>query len=280
MIPVREPDHEAGQRETSGRTLVPAWCPTPGRFANGETGEMRVAPCKRRMCAWCGPAMYVPDKLARMLRGMSWAGHRYYLLTLTAPGMCDDTCAGKASHSNGCMARCSRWNLRAGERWKRFTVLLRRLLPGADVEFFKTWELQSRKALHAHVIVRLGGKVHLPVGVLRKLAERAGFGPVLDWRTADKGAARYLAKYLTKSMGEAAAPRSPQGRGVLATPRPGRKTNARPWSDSGKWVIRMDAELYGGGKLHQGIWLRPEPRQEGSPWRWMGLERPPPTSSG
>jgi hypothetical protein len=151
--------------------------------------------------------------------GCERPGH-IYLLTLTAPGVCDHDrldpkLDGRWARSDHPLALpgwrrpsearppCSctlppagleAWNPTAGKRWNAMRTNLTR---GRHLEFLRVVEVQKRGALHLHVLVR--SDLPLDVSELQGHALAAGFGCNLDLsRMPAARAARYVAKYAAK----------------------------------------------------------------------------------
>ena len=92
------------------------------------------------------------------------------------------------------------WNASAGKRFNRLVMALRREL--GDLAYFKAAEVQRRGALHFHLLIRIRAGQRLPVGVLRSIAIRYGFGHSVDVQAIQAGHAAYVAKYASKAAGE------------------------------------------------------------------------------
>jgi hypothetical protein len=136
------------------------------------------------------------------------------------------------------------WHADIGQRWSWLVTELRRQLgPGVRVEFVKTWELQQRGVLHAHVLMRVEGVVSdRRVRAALKLARmRWGFGKQTKVETVDlsnsEAVARvsgYLAKYVSKNADV-----------LPGVQRLDRETGemqygaVRPWSASRSWGDTM-----------------------------------------
>lgn len=166
-----------------------------------------------------------------------------YFLTLTAPGTSDHLrwYQGKRpsrrvacechdhGHSDGL------WNRRESSCWNRLRTSLTR---DRDVIFAGAVETQHRGMLHRHVLLFTDRELlHEEV---QALALAAGYGCVLDLepvKSVEK-AARYIAKYVTKSSGERAAvpweDLDPET-GELV----GKRATYRLWSSSRRWGITM-----------------------------------------
>jgi hypothetical protein len=131
---------------------------------------------------------------------------RAAFVTLTAPG--------KRAHGvGGWQCPCTppegtdlaAWNPTAGARFNRFVRDLRREY-GDDLQYFKAAEVQTRGALHFHLLIRRvtktgqpGGPLLLSEAVIRALALKHGFGHEVDVQELAPGHASYVAKYVGKS---------------------------------------------------------------------------------
>jgi len=154
-------------------------------------------------------------------------GARGYFVTLTAPGqdvlpfdrtLCNHSAGVKCSGEIGCLVEADAlaiWHAGLALRWSHFMTDLRDVLK-VDVQFFKTWELQRRGALHAHAMLRVVGIVtdRRFRAAVRMLSKRYGFGPELDVQQVDLSCSRevakragYCAKYASKSADQLATVR-------------------------------------------------------------------------
>jgi hypothetical protein len=154
--------------------------------------------------------------------GLSGAAHGFnYHLTITAPGVelhCKKSgcSATDCAHEKcGCTplggVSLGEWNPTASKRWNHLLTLVERHY-GERPQYFRAVECQDgkrtvdgcgRMALHFHVLIRTDGS--LSAKTLRKLAIQAGFGHELklqELAPGSKAAARYVAKYVTKSCDE------------------------------------------------------------------------------
>lgn len=191
--------------------------------------------CKRRLCSVCGPSYWLPLTKAKLLSGLPQVdGIKAVGMTLTAPGGDLDV---------------DSWNLQSGACWNRLRTAVRRVYPAA--EFFRVIEFQKRGVIHLHVIVR--GVSFIPHGLLKSLAVRAGFGPVV-WLTRyhQRGAvAKYLAKYFLKDVDK-----TPGGLHVF--------------SESRGW--RLDWNRRSPERLAVEEMVREMRRQAGAGWIFAGTE--------
>jgi hypothetical protein len=90
------------------------------------------------------------------------------------------------------------WNPSASGRWNLLRTQIRRQVPG--LEYLRAVEVQTRGALHLHVIV--WSPVALDKAQLRRLAVGYGFGHEVDLAQIEPGSrkhAYYVAKYVTKA---------------------------------------------------------------------------------
>ena len=172
--------------------------------------ESKCRPCarryRRRVQDTAQDGMHAPDG-------------RFYLLTLTAPGMaqhCKRKGCSRAPHCPHEMCPCTppdgvdlpRWNPTCGARWNVLLKLIERHY-GVRPTYFRGVEIQDGKrrednvgrgALHLHVLVRID--VVLTTAVLRRLAISAGFGHALvldELAPGSKRAAVYVSKYVSKA---------------------------------------------------------------------------------
>lgn len=172
--------------------------------------ESKCRPCARRY------RRRVHDTAAD---GMHSADARYYLLTVTSPGMvehCKVKGCSRAPHCRHEMCRCTppegvdlaRWNPTCGARWNVLLKLLERHYGGRPT-YFRGVEVQDGKrrddnigrgALHLHVLMRTD--YVMSTRTLRRLAIDAGFGHALvldELAPGSKKAAVYVSKYVSKA---------------------------------------------------------------------------------
>lgn len=144
---------------------------------------------------------------------------RGYFVTLTAPGgdvlpwdreRCLHGSAVPCSGAIGCVVEhgaMARWHEGLGQRWSWFVTEVRRLT-GLEVQFFKTFEVQKRGALHIHTMLRVEGVItdRRFRAAIKLAASRWGFGKQVDIKTVDLAdtetaakVAGYCAKYASKS---------------------------------------------------------------------------------
>lgn len=172
-----------------------------------------------------------------------------FFVTLTAPGRhllpwdhnrCTHAEGTTCSGALGCRVQAvvaAAWNATAPRRWNDLITDLRRLLAGADIQYFGSWETQQRGLLHRHTLIHAPGVTLKRMAVfIRSLARKHGFGTRSDVQHISGGDARsmartagYIASYVTKG-GERASTLDlgtgefrPDGKGY------------RPWSASRRW---------------------------------------------
>lgn len=215
-------------------------CAEPLRAVCGECGHNEFWRCDRANEERCPDCAERRRRLITRLVDTGAANHigngrRAYFVTLTAPGTNDHrrwfqgklTSSGEARPSgyNHRPARVAcdchltwertslaEWNAQESAHWNRLRLALKREVAGS-LDYIGSVEVQARGALHRHVVVMTDQVIdHARV---QALALAAGYGCVLDveeLQSASK-AARYLAKYVTKSTTE--RPRVPWRRDVL-----------------------------------------------------------------
>lgn len=196
---------------------------------NTKTGEIIGVRCGSWKCDQCSVSnRRAFIKRLRLGLAVQGSGEQPKFLTLTsAPGE-------RPYESRERLAR-------------RFAELRRRLgraFPGSECEYGGVVETTRRGAVHFHVVLR--GVPFMPSGPgspWSRLAERCGFGPVVDIRRARSGLGRYLSKdlggYLSKDLSSGIFP--PHFRRVRFS---------REWAPG--WVLR--------GR---------RPRQPGEPSEWV-----------
>lgn len=205
-----------------------------------------------RLCVQC--AERTRQRVARLVdlgatsRINSKLGHTYFL-TLTAPGVS----AGhlrwyqgrRPQHRTECGCErvweqrdLAQWNADESASWNRLRTALSRL---QKVEFFGSVEVQTRGALHRHIV--LWSPVPLAHAEVQREALEAGYGCVLDLQVLEsaKSVSRYLAKYVTKSSGD--RDRVPWIRDRVHKPSglvyASRRPTFRTWSASAGWGYTM-----------------------------------------
>lgn len=216
-----------------------AVCRTPG------CGEVQQWRCDTYGCGPCGKRKQralervVGDGAALHLGN----GMRGYFLTLTAPGTDEHRrwYQGKRPrfrqdchcHDHGLSDGL--WNAAESKCWNRLRTALTR---DRRVFFCGAVETQTRGMLHRHVLVFVDGG--LDFQEVQALALAAGYGCVLDLEPVQSAskAARYLAKYVSKSSGARAAiswERLNPDTGEVV----GRRATYRLWSSSRSWGVTM-----------------------------------------
>jgi hypothetical protein len=173
-------------------------------------------------------------------------------LTLTAPGgsvhrlPSGDICPCVANNRP-----LGEWNAESGQAWSWLVTYLRRHYD-PELQFFRGVEVQSRGALHFHVLIRSSGSamarmraefaVKDPTKGLRALVISRGFGHSVDLKVFDgspeavRRLSNYVAKYVSKAVDDRhEVPWTPGGdkpRGVC-------RATFRPWSASRSWGKTM-----------------------------------------
>lgn len=223
--------------------------------------------CSNHRESLCGPCATRYRRRVESVAGEGlWQrGGFFYLATVTAPGTrphckragCDGdgvTCPHercRCTPSGG--VSLGDWNPTAGARWNVLRTALAKHYR-VRLQYFRAVEVQDGKrrddgegrgALHLHVLV--WSPRRLDLRTLRRLAMGAGFGHSvkLDMLTpGSKAAARYVAKYVTKSaddrelvpwIGDLVDPDSGVVYQDQVTP------TYRTWSQSAKWGTTMAA---------------------------------------
>lgn len=196
-----------GYADHAGRESYVGPCQSPLSAVCRECDGRALWACGNHRASKCVPcADRYHRRVSRLAahRTPDSGGSRYgYFLTLTAPGEKDHgrwSPGGARRERETCECHTGvelpRWNPAAGETWHRFAVALRRR--SAGVQFFRAAEVQKRGALHHHVL--LWSDVALDVHDLQALALAAGYGCVIDLQPLQAHHARYVAKYVTKSI--------------------------------------------------------------------------------
>jgi len=164
------------------------------------TGEVTFKPCYSWGCEICGPRRLA--ELSRRMQAALKLWPRIYMLTVTlAPERGGPSSADGTREQARYGSKCLRRLLEAWNAQRR-----REGLPRLRVIKIIEWR-EGSDAWHAHCLVdafRRRGRYKNPVpGTLRAWAWRAGLGKVLEIRhvRVAQAAARYLAGYVTKSVG-------------------------------------------------------------------------------
>lgn len=189
----------------------------------GRQFEQEVWPCKNHRSSLCRPCATRYGRRVESLaaHGLNGQDGFIYALTMTAPSH-REHCMKAGCDADDCpheKCRCTpaegldlgEWNPCAAKMWNRFLLDFERHY-GERPAYFRAVEVQDgkrtadgvgRQALHFHVLLRT--QVSLSTKTLRKLAVDNGFGHELKLDTLPPGsraAARYVAKYVTKSCNE------------------------------------------------------------------------------
>jgi len=183
--------------------------------------------------------------------------HRGAFVTLTAPGAdvipwdrsrCSHGAEVRCGGGQGCVADADAlalWHAGLPQRWSWFMTYLRRALPHVDVQFFKTYELQQRGALHLHVMMRFAGPVSQRSfkaavrGCARHSVVRFGRQCKVDFVDLSDGdsvarLAGYCAKYASKTSDQV-----PSVRTISHVTGEVRTVSVRAWSASKSWGDTM-----------------------------------------
>jgi hypothetical protein len=224
-------------------------CVQPLRAVCRECGHSESWRCDTYGCPPCGETKR--RRLMRVIEDGSGQhlenGLHGYFVTLTAPGTRDHRRwyqgrrpANRSDchcHLHGLTA--GQWNRQESACWNRLRTAIAR---ERDVIFAGAVETQQRGLLHRHVV--LFADSPLAFEQVQQLAIRAGYGCVLDVEPLQsaKKAARYVAKYVTKSTSERSV--VPWSRMLVnldtgevhevAVP-----ATFRLWSSSRRWGITM-----------------------------------------
>ena len=208
-------------------------------------GHVEFWRCDTYGCSFCGELKR--RRLARLVdngAGIHLAnGMLGYFLTVTGPGVSEHRrwFQGKRPRDRAvCTCHESRvtdghWNTQESACWNRLRTALTR---DRQVIFVGAVETQKRGVLHRHVML-FTDRV-LTHEEAQRLALAAGYGCVLDLESvASVGkAARYIAKYVTKSSGDRSVipwERLDPATGELV----GKRATYRLWSSSRTWGVTM-----------------------------------------
>lgn len=224
-------------------------CEQPLRAVCRECEYVEEWRCDSYGCGPCGETKR--RRLMRVIEDGSavqlGAGLIGYFITLTAPGTADHSRWVQGRHRGGRPAcechlhgmSAGQWNRQESACWNRVRTALAR---DREVVFAGSVETQKRGMLHRHLVVFTDSS--LTFAEVQEKALRAGYGCVLDVERLDsvQKAARYLAKYVTKSTAERAeVPWSSTivdhdtGELVEVSARP----TFRLWSSSRRWGVTM-----------------------------------------
>jgi hypothetical protein len=221
-------------------------CERPLRAVCGlGCGHVQFWRCDSYGCEFCGELKRrrlhrLVDNGAAIHLGNGFLG---YFVTLTAPGTAEHLRWYQGTRPKK-RQRCEChghggtdgvWNAGESKCWNRLRTALTR---DRQVIFAGAVETQRRGMLHRHVLL-FTDRVLLHEEV-QALALAAGYGCVLDVepvKSVEK-AARYIAKYVTKSSGERAA--VPWEALDLETGEVvGKRATYRLWSSSRRWGVTM-----------------------------------------
>lgn len=223
-------------------------CESPLLAACECCDALRVWSCANHRESRCRPcaARYRRRVFRVADHGLARAGERFrYMLTLTAPS---DRAhrrfvPGRRGDHGPCDCSAgfdlAEWNGGQGKAWNRLRTALVREYPG--LVYLRSVEVQDRGALHLHVL--LVGDVPVDALTVHGLALAAGFGCVLDLAPVkgSAGAARYVAKYVSKACDQRERVPWHDVRVDRATGEMTDRTDAayRTWSASRTWGITM-----------------------------------------
>jgi len=236
---------------------IPGYCEMPAKLVDTSNPDAWYwSKCGAARSSKCPPCAEVKRGDVAAVGRSGWVdcpSDRGYFVTLTAPGAdvlrwdvakCNHGSAVPCSGKIGCKVDehdLARWHDGLGQRWSWFITELRRLL-GCDVQFFKTWELQSRGALHTHSMLKVDGPVtdRRFRAAVRLAASRWGFGRQVDVQMVDLSdslnaakAAGYCAKYASKSADDLTGVDRLDVWGEI------RPVGLRSWSASRRWGDTM-----------------------------------------
>ena len=226
-------------------------CDQPVRAVCRACSAVEYWTCDTYACAHCGERkrrrlMQVVDMGSADQLGR---GRRGWFLTLTAPGRHDHkrwyqgrrptTRTDCGCHLHGLTD--GQWNAQESKCWNRLRTAWSR---EQDVTFIGSVETQRRGMLHRHIVVFTEG--HVEHADLQRIALAAGYGCVLDLEPLQsvQKAARYVAKYVTKSSAERAEvpwvrESIDETTGEIVELQT--KATFRTWSSSRDWSVTMKA---------------------------------------
>ncbi len=236
---------------------IPGYCEMPAKMVDpSRPNEWYWSRCDCARPSKCPPCAEIKRKDVAAVGRSGWTDRvadRGFWVTLTAPGselLPWDT--SRCSHSGGvaCSGKIgcvvvandlAHWHDQLAQRWSWFVTELRRDL-GCDVQFFKTWEEQSRGALHAHAMMRTEPMTERRFAAAVKAAAlRWGFGEQIKVVMVDLGdslqaakVAGYCAKYASKG-----ADVLPAIRRLNCVTGEVRHGGFRSWSSSRRWGTTM-----------------------------------------
>lgn len=231
------------------------FCNMPAKMVDPATGEWYWSRCGSAKPSKCVQCAEVKRRDVASIGRSGWVDkptQRGFFVTLTAPGAdvlrwdtskCAHSAGVRCSGEVGCVVQASDlaiWHDGLGQRWSWFMTDLRREV--GDVEFFKTWEIQRRGALHCHSMMRADQvSQRRMLAAVKMCAARWGFGDQVDVQVFDLGdaesAARkagYIAKYASKSADDL-----PGVRRLNPSTGEIRSGGFRSWSSSRRWGSSM-----------------------------------------
>ena len=316
----RHPGHPPRRVQRVGylQGPVPAGmdCERPVRFLVSRYGgqwQPENWNCRSSRASFCRPCSARYGRRVETLAAFGLVGRDrgfHYLLTLTPPGD-EQHCKKKDCSRLDCVhEKCvctplggidlADWNPTCSKKWNRFLILFERRF-GFRPDYFRAVECQDgkrtvdgcgRMGLHLHVLLRSECKIS--VQNMRNLALRTGFGHEVDLKEIAPGsraAARYVAKYVTKSCddrddvpwrkielvdlvdddGEIVF--DPETGEIPQVPSESNRATFRTWSQSRSWGVRMKV-LVGEAKSR---WVsREEERQRQSEVVTVSAREDPP----
>lgn len=194
-------------------------CARPLQWVCHDCGAGDLRPCQNHRRSKCRPCSgryrrAVARVIDEGLKRASDDGLSAWMMTLTAPGENEHrglNWVGAQRPEGICPCTSSMtdrglWNASASRRWNHLLTLLRREFP--DFDFKRVAEFQDgkrgglgRMLIHYHVIVI--ARKSLDWNRIRDLAIRAGFG--CGTEVSRDIPARYLAKYVSKSLDDVQA---------------------------------------------------------------------------
>lgn len=241
-------------RDSAVRVELPrsTVCDSPLLWACELGCCMAARPCGNHRESKCSPcSTRYRRRVSRLIEaGLSITkrktGH-LYLLTVNAPG--DDGhqrwVPGRPGRHGLCGCHHARaegdaaWNGSAGSRWNHLRTLLAGSVEALD--YVRVVEVQRRGLIHLHVV--LWSPKPLAAQAVQTMALAAGFGCVMDLAPLDSAdkTARYLAKYVTKSVdvrGSVPWVRHHVDR-ATGEVESNYEPTFRAWSSSRSWPVRM-----------------------------------------
>lgn len=193
-----------------GSRVLGVECDQPLRMVCRDCDHVEHWRCDTYGCGPCGETKR--RRLMRVIEDGASShvanGLRGYFLTITAPGSADHRrwVQGKQRGRTRPVCECHHhgltngaWNRQESACWNRLRTALAR---EREVIYAGAVETQKRGLLHRHVVLFTDS--HLAFEEVQELALRAGYGCVIDVEPLENPAkaARYVAKYVTKSTAE------------------------------------------------------------------------------